>query len=78
MGNGGSDQNTLAVAAHHLILDRVYIHGDPKQNCFRCVALNSAHTAVIDSYLDDAHVQGFDAQAICGWNGPGPFKIVNN
>jgi len=78
LGNGGSDQNTLAVVAHHLILDRVYIHGDPSKNCFRCVALNSAHTAVLDSYLADGHAQGFDAQAAGGWNGPGPFKIVNN
>jgi len=78
LGSGASDQNTLAVVAHHLILDRTYIHGDPAQNCFRCVALNSAHTAVIDSYLAEGHAQGFDAQAICGWNGPGPLKIVNN
>ena len=34
--------------------------------------------AVIDSYLSEAHVVGFDSQAICGVNGPGPFKIVNN
>jgi len=78
LGSGGSDQSTLAVVAHHLILDRMYIHGDPAQNCFRCVALNSAHTAVIDSYLAEGHAQGFDAQAIGGWNGPGPLKIVNN
>jgi len=78
LGSGGPDQNTLAAVAHHLILDRVYIHGDPSQNCFRCVALNSAHSAVIDSYLAEGHAQGFDAQAICGWNGPGPYKIVNN
>ena len=78
LGSGGSDQSTLAVVAHHLILDRMYIHGDPAQNCFRCVALNSAHTAVIDSYLAEGHAQGFDAQAIGGWDGPGPLKIVNN
>ena len=56
----------------------MYIHGDPSKNCFRCVALNSAHTAVIDSCLADGHARGFDAQAAGGWNGPGPFKIVNN
>ncbi len=43
LGSGGAEQNTLAQVPHHLILDRVYIHGDPQQNCFRCVALNSAH-----------------------------------
>lgn len=78
LGSGGEDQKSLATVAHHLILDRLYVHGDPKQNCFRCVALNSAHTAVIDSCLTEGHAQGFDAQAIGGWNGPGPFKIVNN
>jgi hypothetical protein len=75
---GRGDQKTLASVPHHLILDRMYIHGDPKRNCFHCVALNSAHTAVVDSHIDEGHAQGFDAQAICGWNGPGPFKIVNN
>jgi hypothetical protein len=78
LGSGDAEQNSLAVVAHHLILDRLYIHGDPAQNCFRCVALNSAHSAVVDSYLAEGHAQGFDAQAIGGWNGPGPFKIVNN
>ena len=78
LGNGGTQQSDLSVVAHDLILDRVYIHGDPKRNCFRCVALNSARTAVVDSYLAEGHAQGYDAQAICGWNGPGPYKIVNN
>ena len=57
---------------------RVEMGIDPKHDCFRCVALNSASSAVIDSYLSEAHVVGFDSQAICGVNGPGPFKIVNN
>jgi hypothetical protein len=42
------------------------------------VALNSARTAIIDSYISQIHGRGFDTQAICGWNGPGPFKIENN
>jgi hypothetical protein len=33
---------------------------------------------VIDSYLSDCHELGSDSQAIAIWNGPGPFKIVNN
>jgi hypothetical protein len=44
----------------------------------RCVGLNSASTAIIDSYLSECHAEGQDAQAIGGWNGSGPFKIVNN
>ena len=78
LGKGRPEQTTLDVVAHHLILDRVYIHGDPKHDCFRCVVLDSAASAVVDSCLSEGHVVGFDAQAICGTNGPGPFKIVNN
>ena len=33
---------------------------------------------MIGSYISDIHVVGQDAQAILGWNGPGPFKIANN
>jgi hypothetical protein len=40
--------------------------------------LNCASAAVIDSYISNCHGEGFDTQAICGWNGSGPFKIVNN
>jgi len=72
-GGGG-----LAQLPHDLILDRTYIHGNATVNLSRCVALNSAASAVIDSYLSECHANGQDAQAICGWNGPGPFKIVNN
>lgn len=78
LGTAGREQNSLELVPHHLILDRMYIHGDPKHDCFRCVALSSASSAVIDSHLSEGHVVGFDAQAICGVNGPGPFKIVNN
>jgi len=61
-----------------IIFDRCYIHGAPAAHVRRGVALNSARTAVVDSYLADFHRIGADSQAIMGWNGPGPFKIVNN
>src|SRR5881396_2209207 len=78
LGDGSSAQNSLSRLPHDLILDRTYVHGNSITNLSRCVALNSASTAVIDSYLSECHAQGYDAQAICGWNGPGPFKIVDN
>jgi len=56
----------------------VYVHGHSNLDVSRCVGLNSAATAIIDSYLSECHARGFDSQAIGGWNGPGPFKIVNN
>jgi hypothetical protein len=43
-----------------------------------CVILNSAESAVVDSYVADCKIVGYDSQAVVGWNGPGPFKILNN
>jgi uncharacterized repeat protein (TIGR01451 family) len=74
----GEDQTSLAQLPHNIILDRVYIHGSTTADVRRGVALNSASSAVIDSYISDCHERGVDSQAILGWNGPGPFKIVNN
>jgi hypothetical protein len=71
-------QTSLSQVPHDLIVDRCYIHGNPSDNSRRGVALNSASTAVIDSYISECHEVGADSQAIAGWNGPGPFKIVNN
>jgi len=74
----GGDQTSLADTPHDLIIDRCYIHGAADGNARRGVMINSASSAVIDSYISDIHEVGADAQAVCGWNGPGPFKIVNN
>ena len=75
---GSSSQQTLDVVPHDLILDRCYVHGNPTADVQRGIVLNSAATSVINSYVSDCHGIGFDTQAILGWNGPGPFKIVNN
>jgi len=40
--------------------------------------MNSARTALIDSYISDIHEINTDTQAVASWNGPGPFAIVNN
>jgi hypothetical protein len=74
----GGDQTSLADTPHDLIIDRCYIHGNADRNARRGVMINSAGTAIIDSYISDIHEIGADSQAVCGWNGPGPFKIVNN
>lgn len=78
LGDGSGKQNTLASVPSDLVLDRVYVHAHATVGTSRCVALNSARTAVIGSYLDDCHLKGYDSQAIAGWNGPGPFRIENN
>jgi hypothetical protein len=71
-------QTTLQSVPHHLLIDRSYIHGFKTQEVQRGIALNSAETSITNSYISDIHGKGYDTQAICGWNGPGPFTIVNN
>ena len=78
LGDGSSLQNTLAVVPHDLIVDRCYIHGDPTNGQKRGIALNSASTSIINSHFSDIKSAHNDAQAIAGWNGPGPYTIVNN
>lgn len=78
LGGSGSGQNSLSLVPHHLIVDRVYVHGDPWFGQKRCIGLNSAHTTIVNSYVSDCKGIGQDAQAIGGFNGPGPYLIENN
>jgi hypothetical protein len=74
----GKNETTAEDLPHHIVFDRCYLHGDPKKGTRRGIAMNARYTAVIDSYLSDFKEVGADSQAIMGWNGPGPHKIVNN
>jgi cellulose synthase/poly-beta-1,6-N-acetylglucosamine synthase-like glycosyltransferase len=74
----GADESSPADVPHHIIIDRCYLHGDARLGGRRGVALNSGHTAVVDSHLSDFKERSVDAQAIAGWNGPGPFRISGN
>ena len=75
---GEGNEAEASLLPHDITIDRCYIHGSPTQTVRRGVALNSASTSVINSYISDIHEVGADTQALCGWNGPGPFTIVNN
>lgn len=78
LGGGDHTQTDLSQVPHHLVLDRVYIHGLPNSTLKHCLALNSASTTLSNSYIADCKIVGFDSQAVLGFNGPGPFTIVNN
>jgi hypothetical protein len=76
LGTGG--ERDVSALPSNIVFDRCYIHGDAALGGKRGVGLNSRATAIIDSHLSDWKGVGQDTQAIGGWNGPGPFKIVNN
>lgn len=76
-----------AVAADHIIFDRVWMHGTAQDETRRGLFLSgTTHMAVVDSYFSDFHCiarEGSctDSQTIAGGSGDlpmGPFKIVNN
>ncbi|HZI17548.1 MAG TPA: hypothetical protein VEY09_03045 [Pyrinomonadaceae bacterium] len=77
-GDGSSAQNSPEKIPHSLVLDRCYVHGEPEGTLKRAVALNSGAAEILNSHVSDAKAKGFDTQAVCGWNGPGPYRIVNN
>ena len=74
----GAARQTRADIPHDLVLDRVYVHGDPDGGQRRGIALNSASTRILNSHIADIKAAGADTQAIAGWNGPGPFEIENS
>jgi hypothetical protein len=78
LGEGRREQKTLDSVPHDLIFDRCYVHGFNTQDVQRGISLNSKATTISNSYISEIHGAGFDTQAIGGWNGPGPFHIVNN
>lgn len=75
---GDGTQTAVAALPHDIVLDRLYIHGDAALGSKRGVMLNSARTAIVNCHISDCKSTSQDAQAVAGWNGPGPFKLVNN
>jgi hypothetical protein len=78
LGAGDSSQTSLSQVPYSLVLDRVYVHGDPAFGQKRGIALNSRDTNIINSYIADCKAVGDEAQAIQGFNGPGNYLIENN
>ncbi len=75
-----------AVAADHIIFDRVWMHGTAQDDTRRGLYLSgTTYMAVVDSFFTDFHCTAklacTDTQTISGAAGDlpmGPYKIVNN
>jgi hypothetical protein len=70
--------DTTATAPHDIVIDRVYAHGDFYKGMKRGISLNSERTDILNSYISDIKAVNADSQAIAGYNGKGPFRIINN
>jgi hypothetical protein len=79
LGTSTSAQTRYDSVAHDIVIDRCYMRPfTPDLHIRRAIALNSASTDIVNSYIEEIHQPGSDSQAIGGWNGPGPFNIINN
>jgi hypothetical protein len=78
LGDYSRTATTVSSLPGNIIIDRSYIHGNGTQDIQRCVALNTRSTAIVDSWLSGCQYNRVESQAIVGWYGPGPYKIVNN
>jgi hypothetical protein len=77
---GTGNETAADQLSSHFVFDRVWIHGrpGPDQVVQRCLSLNSAHSALVDSYVSECHARGMEGQVIQTWGSPGPLKIQNN
>lgn len=62
----------------YITIDRCYIHGVVLSHVKFGWQMNGSYLALIDSYVSEFHGVGQDTQAIIGYMGPGPLRIVNN
>jgi len=74
----GAAETSVDQQPHDITFERCYIHGDPVAGSRRGIAMNGVNIGVYDSVLTDFKEVGADSQALAGWNGAGPFAIVNN
>ena len=76
IGNNNSSNTTVPDS---IVFDRCYVHGDLSAPAGRRgFTLSGTNIAVIDSHVSGFSEAGSDSQAIFGYQGNGPFKIVNN
>ncbi len=80
---GGVGDSQLSQLAHHIILDRCYIHGvvEATATFSRCIAANTGYIEFANNLITDCYAPGAggnETQAIAGWNTRGPVYIRNN
>src|SRR5687768_16784235 len=75
---GLGSTTVLGESPANITLDSCSIHGFSTQEVQRGVSANGANVSILNCRIYEIHGQGYDTQAILGWNGPGPYKIINN
>jgi hypothetical protein len=63
---------------HHIVFDRLYIHGDPVVGQKNGIVAHASHFELRDSYISDIKQVGAETHAFISFNGPGPYLLENN
>ena len=76
----GRFETTVDDQPHHIIFDRVYVHGPSGvgQDVRFGVILQGRYQAVIDSWISDIKHNYSEANAIASWGAAGPLRIEDN
>jgi cell division protein ZapA (FtsZ GTPase activity inhibitor) len=72
---GHEETTTLADQPTNCVVDRCVVMGHPTLDLKRAISLQSIGGGVVDSWLSAYSI--WDAAAVWGWNGPGPYTIKN-
>lgn len=78
IGSTGSGQDATEEEPRNITLNNIWIHGLSDQESQRGVSANGKFITITNSRIDEIHGRGYDTQAICVWNGSGPFLITDN
>ena len=73
-----AQQSTVAQEPHDIVIDRCYFRPNVESaQIRRAIGLHATVVDITNSYIENIH-EGSDSNAIAGWNGTGPYNIINN
>jgi hypothetical protein len=77
---GDDAQKKSEDVPHNIVFERCYVHAHQQQTgrVRSGLTLNGRGLEVLDSYIAGFRLPDDEGHGIVGWNGPGPFRIVNN
>jgi len=76
LGDGESEFETDEPS--DIVIDHCYFHGDAVVGQKRGAELHGKRLDITNSYFEQIVAVGQDSQCIVGYNGHGPYQIVNN
>src|SRR5690349_13295005 len=72
---------SLAMQSHHIIFDRIYMHGPPAAGAIGVkfgIVFGGQHEGVVDSTIEELVSDDGESKTIANWSGAGPMVVRNN